>query len=169
MAKLIKEAARDDAADVLREYWDGTFPVDPVLIARRLGIVVRSAILPDGVSGEIVKRDGQPPEILYSADETPYRQNFTCAHELGHYWDRYQRGDGEYAFTEYRNADPNNAFEFYADHFAANLMMPAKEFIARYDAGWDIDALMRYFGVSQQAIRTRIRGLRLDLDGEVRR
>lgn len=35
---LIKDLAQLDAENVRRDHWDNTFPVDPIVIARRMGV-----------------------------------------------------------------------------------------------------------------------------------
>jgi len=163
MAKLIKDAARDDAEQVLSRYWTGTLPIDPVQIAKDLGINVWEAAMPSDVAGELYQADPQHVDIYLNRNDSESRQTFTCAHEIGHYWDRRQRNDTQYSFTDHRGeAPPDNPLEWYADHFAANLLMPEKQFRGMVDAGFGIAELMEAFAVSRQAVMTRMRGLGLD-------
>jgi len=64
MARLIKDVAREDAAMVLRRYWNGLFPVDPIVIAKQLNVRVFEATMPEGVSGQIVREEGSPAQIF---------------------------------------------------------------------------------------------------------
>jgi hypothetical protein len=158
---LVKDVARRAADDVLNEYWDGRLPVDPVRIAETLGMSVWSADLPDNESGRIVKQHGQPAQIYLNRNEPDGRQNFTCAHELGHWFERKAQSDEEYSFVDRRDDRPKDAHEWYAEHFAANLLMPAKEFIQACDEGSGVRDLMQRFAVSPAAVRSRMRNLGL--------
>jgi Zn-dependent peptidase ImmA (M78 family) len=164
MVKLIKDQARDDAEQVLSAYWDDGFPIDPVEIAQKLGITVWTAKLPDDVAGQLVQREGMSAEAYLNDDDGDARQTFTCAHEVGHYWERRQRDDREYSFVDKRGqAPPYDPHEWYADHFAANLLMPASEFRRKVAAGFGASRLANHFGVSRQAVLTRARSLDLDI------
>lgn len=163
MAKLIKEQAREDAERVLRDYWDDGFPIDPVEIAQSLGVKVWTAEFPHDVAGQLVQREGKPAEIYLNGTDGDTRQTFTCAHEVGHYWERSQHDDAEYSFTDHRGeAPPSDAHEWYADHFAANLLMPEDEFRSKKAAGASVAKLASHFAVSRQAVMTRIRSLGLE-------
>lgn len=160
MAQLIKDAARDDAAKVLTENWTGnSFPVDPVAIANTMGLKVFTAELPQNQSGMIVK-ENNIAEIYLNRYQPRTRRSFTCAHEIGHYVDRQQRNDNKYSFVDYRMGE-QNVFEWYADHFAENLLMPEGEFKKQLGAGRDVSRLSEYFGVSPAAVSTRLRHLKL--------
>lgn len=156
---LVKDVARTAAQDALDRYWDGQIPVDPARIAQKLGMHVYRAYLADDESGMISKREGEAAEIVINANEPPLRQNFTCAHELGHWFERERQADGEYSFVDHRNAKPNDAREWFAEHFAANLLMPSREFMAAVDEGLSVAGLSDRFVVSQPAVRSRLRAL----------
>lgn len=122
-----------DAREILSTVWapgvapgEVPLPVDPFSIAQRLGIKAFSAGLDQGVSGVLVKRRGEDPEIYVHASDSLNRQRFTCAHELGHYVKRSAMGDEEWEYVEHRallasqGTDPE---EVYANKFAAGLLM----------------------------------------------
>ena len=157
---LIKEVARRKAEAVLEDFWDDRLPIDPVRIAQDLNMQVFRADLPDGESGLIVKESGKSAEIYLNENEPDARQNFTCAHELGHWFERERAAYDEYSFVD-RRGDKKDAHEWYAEHFAANLLMPARTFIQFFDEGCDVRELAQVFGVSNAADLSRLRGLRL--------
>ena len=159
--RLIKDVAREDAATVLADYWNDQFPVDPFTIAEKLGIKVWASDLPEHVSGLLVKQENSAPEIHISRSEGRARQRFTCAHEIGHFIDRRNHGDLEYGFEDGRDDTPKTPIEFYADHFAANLLMPSLKFQSKLDAGYTPADLMEFFGVSRTALDVRTRSLGL--------
>lgn len=155
---LIKDKAQIDAEAIRRKYWDGTFPVDPIVVASKMKI---RSYLSQGMgddSGLIIKRGERRAEIYLNGFESKARQRFTCAHEIGHWVERQQNGDDEYSFTDRRSGRADDPHEWYADHFAANLLMPQAEFERMVEErGAGLDELVNRFGVSRSAVLTRAR------------
>jgi Zn-dependent peptidase ImmA (M78 family) len=142
--------------------WGGRIPVDPVQIARRLGIDVRQAPLSDNISGALVKKVGQDPRILLNAGDHPNRQRFTAAHELGHFVSR-EEAPEEYEYVDLRDtvmsAAGTNEDEVFANQFAANLLMPEREVRRLAEQGYSLTEMALYFGVSQDAMGYRVTSL----------
>lgn len=156
---LIKDVAAKEAESVLATHWGASFPVDPSAIAERLGVLVRRAPLPADTSGLIMKRQGEDAEILVERADSPMRQRFTVAHELGHFIERtvvQKTPDEDFGFIDRRQARVHDAHEFFANEFAANLLMPAVEVRRRYDHNPDAISLAAQFGVSTMALKTRL-------------
>lgn len=125
-----------DAWELIERVWmtDGPFkialPIDPVAIARKLGIeVLRDDALPPEVAGVLRKGAGfKDPEIHLNATDPRVRRRFTCAHALGHYsrniemrrLEAWEFVDGRDFFT----APIGDAEEAYATEFAAELLVP---------------------------------------------
>lgn len=158
---LIKDQARMRAAVVAHENWDGTFPVDPMRIAMRMGISVYRSDLDFNISGFIIKRSALPAEIYLNINQSPLRQNFTCAHELGHYVERMDSHDEEYSFEDHREGQEWTPREFFANEFAGNLLMPSRRVDELSERGWSAAQMADYFLVSFDAINTRLSKLRL--------
>jgi Zn-dependent peptidase ImmA (M78 family) len=159
---LIKDVARRAAEELLAEHWDDRLPVDPIRISHALGMTVWLADLPDNESGRIVKVAGQKADIYLNKEEPAPRQAFTCAHELGHWVERKGNADDDYSFVDRRGDKASDPHEWFADHFAENLLMPTKRFLQAIDEGarmWDLEAK---FGVSRWAAETRVRHLGLN-------
>lgn len=160
-----------DAREILKTVWapdsDGDpipLPVDPFVIAQKLGIKAFAAGLDDGVSGMLVKRAGEDPEIYVHAADSPNRRRFTCAHELGHYYKRSATGDTEWEYVEHRDlltSAGNDPEEIYANKFAASLLMPREEVERRRQEGQGLPTLAYEFGVSEDAMRFRLVNLGL--------
>lgn len=152
----LRRGAADIAEAVLDEHWpEGTFPVDPVVVARRVGVEVYSAQLGNDVFGMLV---GGPTgaQIFLDSDQPANRYRFSCAHELGHYVDRSSRLDGEPTFIDRRSEDGRGTpSEIYANEFAGNLLMPAKAVLGMIAAGVDELQMAAQFGVSLSALRYR--------------
>lgn len=138
-------------------------PVDPFVIAQRLGIKAYSAGLDEGVSGMLVKRPGEDAEIYVHASDSPNRQRFTCAHELGHYAKQGTRDEAEWEYVEHRDlltsqgSDPE---EIFANQFAASLLMP-REAVEELHESLGPTALAYEFGVSADAMHYRLVNLGL--------
>jgi Zn-dependent peptidase ImmA (M78 family) len=152
-----------DARQILATVW-GTdsdqvvLPVNPFIIAARLGVKAYSANLDPNVSGMLVKKRGEDPEIYVHASDSPNRQRFTCAHELGHYVKRSATGDPEWEYVEHRDlltsqgSDPE---EIYANRFAASLLMPSEK-VKEMRQTLNTAALAYEFGVSAEAMHYRL-------------
>jgi Zn-dependent peptidase ImmA (M78 family) len=166
-----KDEAERDARQLLQKVWaDGDpaqmrVPVDPFLIARKLGLqVLTDHGMDPGVSGMLVKASGyDDPEILLNGSDSRNRQRFTCAHELGHYNRRARTGDeGPWKYIDYRDAlasRGNNPDEVYANQFAAELLMPGELVKKKWPD--DVSALAYEFGVSADAMTFRLKNLGL--------
>jgi len=155
--------AATDAARILAATWSGVLPVDPVRVARALGIDVLDAPLSPDVSAALVKEAGQDPSILLNSIDSLNRQRFSCTHEIGHF---VRRRDGldEYEYVDYRNTfsstgqDPE---EVYANNFAACLLMPEDHVKRLHREGLsDVQMALR-FDVSREAMEYRLKNLGL--------
>ena len=125
-----------DAWELIERVWmtDGpskiALPVDPVAIARKLGIEVLSDDeLPPEVAGVLRKAAGfKDPEIHLNATDQRARRRFTCAHALGHYSRNIElRRREAWEIVEghdFFDTPIGNAEEAYATEFAAELLVP---------------------------------------------
>lgn len=158
------------AGEALATVWtrDGAtkIPVDPIIIARQLGLKVFATDLDLDTDATLEKLDGEDAaRISINRRHPSTRQRFSCAHELGHWYLRVGRGDTEFAFVDRR--DPRSAWgskpeEVYANSFAAALLMPADLVKSQRDAGLTtVPALAYTFGVSPEAMKNRLSRLRL--------
>ena len=117
-----------EARKVVKEYEITSLPVDPIGLAKKLGIEVlaRPATSP-GISGFLL-RFGNDFGIAYAThiDNTGF-QNFSVGHELGHYFMPghveavLAHGEVHESRAGFRSSD---RYEVEADHFAANFLMP---------------------------------------------
>ena len=162
---LIKDLAQIDAENVRREYWDGIFPVDPIVIAQRMGVDTYMADNLGDTSGVIMRPPGEEAAIYINQFESKARQRFTCAHEIGHYVERARNRDDAYTFRDRRAGRADTPHEWYADFFAANLLMPQAVFEELVEVyGATCDELVDYFGVSISTVNERARSLGLGND-----
>lgn len=124
---LVWEAAEEAAQKLWEKHRQPDGLVDLQAICDAYGIRVRhTPDLPDGTSGMIVQEGRDRAARIYiNSTESPDRQRFTLAHELGHYVERQTIAqDDSYSFRDYRGKK-YNLHEFYADQFAGALLMPA--------------------------------------------
>jgi Zn-dependent peptidase ImmA (M78 family) len=160
----IKTQAAHDARAVLDATLGGvSVPVDPVVIARMLGLDVLLADLPDKVSGALIKLEGHDPAIFLNRMDATNRQRFTCAHELGHYVWRLNRPDGlTYEFVDLRGtlaAEGTADEEVYANAFAAELLMPEEVVRSMLREGLPPFLIAARLQVSDDALRIRLKNL----------
>jgi len=172
MAVDLKDArhtgnAERDAEALLETVWsrgapEPPLPVDPIFIAQELGIAVYTATLSDGVSGMLVKRAGEDPQIYLQQSDHRNRQRFTCAHELGHYVAC--GGSDTLEYVEHRAllaSQGTDIDEIYANQFAAALLMPAAVVRSRWPERPQPALLAYDFGVSADAMSFRAGNLKL--------
>lgn len=103
--------------------WDAVCAHD---IAQRLGIEVTFQNFPS-MEGMYIQSSGTPLIVLGS-ERPAGRQNFSCAHEIGHH----EHGDGtrvdefldDAHYGEARHQKKFDPIEFRADRFASFLLMP---------------------------------------------
>ena len=157
--------AKKTAEQLLETSWAGRgYPVDPILIANELGIDVLETDLPKSVSGALIKDEDQDPVIVLAENDSKNRKRFSCAHELGHYVYRLSMDGNQYEYIDLRGDHSTTGTEpeeIFANQFAANLLMPEAE-VKKLFAEKLADFLMaQRFGVSDDAIRFRLKNLRL--------
>ena len=154
----------NEALQLLKAY-DIDQPVIPVFdIAQKEGLEIKF-FKSDGneqlsqVSGFF---DPESKTIYVNSTDPPQRQMFTVAHELGHF--KLGHESNEYGvllrFAVTIDKEPK---EQEANCFAANLLVPKKmlEIIMKdYDLSKnDIPALSKFFGVSDDVIKYRLKWL----------
>lgn len=130
-----------------------------------LGGKVEIADLSDGIAeegGSLVVRQDKSFAIYLSPYTSPLRDNFTLAHELGHFilhCDLDSAGDDKSViFTRFGS----NREEWQANRFAAAFLMPKDSFTQSYNSfNGDISMLSGHFGVSGSAVSVRASSLNL--------
>lgn len=151
------------ASELLDECWDGVLPIDPVRMAKSLGVEVLDVYLQEQVSGALVKKPGQDPSILLNAKDSKNRKRFTCAHELGHYVRRAEEPT-QYEYVDYRDQNSSTGTdeeERFANKFAANLLMPKWIVETFHEQGLAPFRMAKQFGVSPESMQYRLENLGL--------
>ncbi|MET3853438.1 Zn-dependent peptidase ImmA (M78 family) [Rhizobium sp. OAE497] len=132
-------------------------PVNPVDVARQLGLEVEFATFGGKFYGISGFYDCDSNAIIVNAHEYPLRQTFTVAHELGHHMlHREWAKTSEYTMLM-RDSDYNGseAHEKEANAFAGNLLVP-RFMLDRYWQSTSVEGLSKLFAVSVPVIKNRI-------------
>jgi len=115
-------------------------------------------------SGSLIARSRNDFRIFLSALTSFERDRFTIAHEIGHlilHWDVTQKKNPGAIMRATRFIDPSSEIqkraEWEANWFAAELLMPKKDFIESLPS--DITELQRKYDVSAAAIQARAKAL----------
>ncbi len=170
----IRQEIEDRAWEILTQHGLTTVPVNPISVAKAMGIqVLKAEFQQEGVAG-LIQKEGDRVSLYVNEHEHPNRQRFTIAHELGHYFLHLQTlPSGGFADTRslYRNPGDLDRLnpkereeERQANQFAAALLMPEPRIRALAPALGSIEELARTFRVSLDAMGIRLRDLGL-VDG----
>jgi Zn-dependent peptidase ImmA (M78 family) len=143
----------------------GQFPIPLEALAKSIGYdtVFFNGADPESerlkdVSGAV---DHEKKRIYINRAEPLVRQRFTLAHEIGHAYLHANDGD---VIDFRRDMDGEvDAKEVDANRFAADLLMPKLAFAKIYFVLYgNVRDIARYFTVSEDTVKIRIKQLRLD-------
>ncbi|WP_118194305.1 ImmA/IrrE family metallo-endopeptidase [Albibacterium indicum] len=147
-------------------------PINIESVVKSLGIDLVNYTFDDDISGVLVLNDPQPT-IGVNQAHSKVRKRFTIAHELGHYILHKDQGNMFMDKVLFRKSSEgytvkDEKLEREANHFAANLLMPAdliKGYLAKNEIDFyedsDIKRMAEDFGVSSSAMTYRLINLRL--------
>ena len=142
------------AKDILLRYWDGSLPVNPVTIAKKLDLNVIYGGADLELSGSF---DADSHTIFINEDDSLNKQRFTIAHEIGHA----VLGHGSSPRTKIRYNQANFQLkEYEANLFAVELLMPIEAInymIKQTEIG--LKEMAEVFSVSSQALEIRLKRL----------
>jgi Zn-dependent peptidase ImmA (M78 family) len=147
------------------KYLSGQFPIPLEALAKSMGYdtLFFNGTDPDSkklknVSGGI---DHTKKRIYINRGEPLVRQRFTLAHEIGH---AYLHAEDGNMIDSRRDIDGEpDIKEIEANRFATGLLMPRLEFAKIYFATFGkVRDIAWYFTVSEDAVKIRIKHLRLD-------
>ncbi|ASQ30232.1 DUF955 domain protein [Campylobacter avium LMG 24591] len=142
-------------ADEARKLTNQLFPIDPILIAKAMGLKVFTASLPRDVSGEIFYKE---KKIFIEQTDYITRQVFSVAHELGHYI-LHNDGTSHISKRDTTSSQGIDIKEIEANFFAANLLMPQDEVLRLTGLKFTLDSMASYFNVSPLAMQYRLEKL----------
>lgn len=157
---------------IIEEYTDGSLPIDPVVIAKKVGIPI-SQVNFKSVKGSVVlggiKKNKENISIYINANDSMARKRFTIAHELGHYFLNHINNKGEFVDLHRDVLAVKSKEEQEANEFAGCLLMPEKKLVEKFDQLRKLNfgtgiiemELSRIFKVSQSAMNVRLKRLNL--------
>lgn len=156
--------AKETARRVLSENFVTAAPVRIDDIATNYGLKVMYGELPPdlgNVAGYIMV-SGDDAIILVDGEEKPTRQNFTIAHELGHYLMHKDKliSQPSIGILERRplGVHNNDPVEIEANKFASEVLVP-QQLLQKYE-GESISTLAKIFAVSTDVIGYRLKDLK---------
>lgn len=164
--KSISFSAIEEIAGKIRTFIDNKFPDVSDIHSKLRGFVkllngeVLIADSPDAKEingGSLVIYNDGKFHIYLSPHTSPLRDNYTIAHELGHYFlhTDLNAKNTELDYISF-NRYGSDKKEQQANRFAAALLMPKELFIEKYRENNDVSLLSGYFGVSSPAVEVRI-------------
>lgn len=169
MAKFLtndrQEHIKNKANSVLKKYGCGDKRNLLFHIARDNDIEVMEADLYE-ISGAL-RKENNNWRIYINRQDSPTRQRFTLAHELGHYFmhrdKRPEFIDGGFVMQRMESSKYEEE-ELEANEFAGNLIMPETEISERLEGARHITTqnvveLAKEFRVSTLAMATRLRNI----------
>lgn len=147
-------------------------PVRPEVVAKHLGIEVKTEAFTDDLSGVLVRK-GSKTLIATNSSHSPKRRSFTMAHEIGHFVLKHH-GDLFVDKVTINRRDNSSSLatnfqEIEANQFAASLLMPKSLLFKEINSILDdlrdrdelIELLARVFDVSKKAMEFRLINLAL--------
>lgn len=158
------------AKKLLEKYEINKAPVNIVALAKKEGYTVATATFRDkNISGGIqFKTDTQTGKMYVNADDSPLRQRFSLAHEVGHSCmhsntPKYAKGVLE-RIDMFRDSSEHNIEEVEANAFAAALLMPEDIVCDMWRKWRSTEILAELFEVSISAMSFRLYNLGLKGD-----
>ena len=166
--RIKKMEVEQRAKEILKQHGLYTLPVDPVLLANRLGVTVNNAKFADDSWAALIARRGQNTRVFVEQSDPPYRKRFSIAHELGHHF-LHLMEDGEIVDKRadmFRERSPqreewsqNRFREIEANWFAAALLMPEEFVRTEWEANPNVSTMAKIFNVSEEAMGYRLDAL----------
>lgn len=138
------------------------FPVDPLQVARELGVQVFDEDLGQGIEGAMLSSNGKSAIVMNSRVTDLGRRMFTGAHELGHYSLHRNCNEPHCSFENLVDVAVRPAnIEQEANEFAMTLLMPIDD--VREQTGHEVPSismvkrLATRYGTSLTATALRLR------------
>ncbi|VAW45852.1 hypothetical protein MNBD_GAMMA03-26 [hydrothermal vent metagenome] len=164
--EITKEKIEDIAQTIHSEMgWKQYADINPSHVAKELGFDVKVAEFKDpNISGIVIHKTEPHEKVIYlNQEDSPVRQRFTLAHEIGHIILHHKLEEGEdFQQVDYRknniDFDPK---EYQANSFAAAFLMPKELVKKAWNELKSVDDFSAVFKVSKQAAAIRLNDLNL--------
>lgn len=150
------DLVREQVKKVREKNYIYSAPVNAKEIAQKEGLKVIFAKFGERFQEINGLLDFDDKIMIVNSESKPYVQNFTIAHELGHWLLHKDRRD-EYELKLSRpNGGEDDPMEKEANTFAAELLVPFKELLEYKKKGVSNKELARMFFVSERVIEHRL-------------
>ena len=169
---MFRDDVHKQAESLLLNYpVEGEYPpVNVLLLAKSLNYnVYQASFKNENISGGITfNTDGNGGKIYVNHNDSPFRQRFTIAHEIGHavlHSENYKKNGILEQIDMFRTGkEAGNELELEANEFAATLLMP-ENLVRKYWSSWgSVEMLADIFKVSLSAMSYRLYKLKLKGD-----
>ncbi len=159
------QEAKNSAEELLKQY-DIKEPVVPIFdIAIKEGIELKFVKMPEQLKNVAGFIDSVKKMMFVNKEDSPNRQTFTVAHELAHHILKHETDKYEILLRMTTSIE-KNPLEKEANCFAANILVPYKmlsKIMRKYSLSrFDIKALAKIFGVSEELMRYRLQSTKYD-------
>lgn len=157
---------KSEVKKVLNENFIENPPVNVRDLVENYGLTLKFAEFPEQMDGVCGFLDTDEKAIWVNAKDKTKRQNFTIAHELGHWLLHRCEIEADPASYHVLRRQPMGGEKDYreteANSFAANLLVPADMLKICRKAGFTNIMMSDLFGVSQDVIGYRLQQEGLD-------
>jgi Zn-dependent peptidase ImmA (M78 family) len=155
----IEDKTREILKSILGNLEDLTSPINLAKILEHYQLTLEQAKFQQYSVGGAFDREKKT--IYLAVDESPIRQAFTIAHELGHLILHKKKQDLFFRHQVKEFNGDSKEDEREANWFAASLLMPKEMVVKTWNEYKSIELLAQYFGVSRQAAFWRVKNLGL--------
>lgn len=151
-------AAKKAAEGLLEKFGYSKPPVNPVVIARELGVEVFFVTFDEDAKNVSGFFDAEENTIFVNEEEFPLRQTFTVAHELGHkiMHAEWARSQDYRVLLRDQATYSDDPIEKEANAFAAHLLVP-RFMLDKYRHVASVTELSDLFAVSIPVIQNRLK------------
>lgn len=151
------ENAKNAAVEILKLSKDAEIPVRIIEICRNMGFSVYQQDLPRDIcgyimiNGELKDRFSTDRIVSVNSRESNKRRRFTVAHELAHFLFDFNPNQSIQYFNMFElDHVSDDSKEERANRFAAELLMPEKIFIDKYNELQQNDSRKDFYSIVQE-------------------
>lgn len=160
-AKANLNKSKKEADYILKNNYITEPPIDIKELVGNYDLVIKYAKFPENMANVCGFLDIVNKEIYVNVEDSPYRQNFTIAHELGH-WIMHKemiaKDPSAYKVLMRQPIGGEKDYrEIEANAFAANLLVPTEMLKVCKKANLSSQEMVNIFGVSSSVIGFRLK------------
>ena len=151
------------ASRVIAAHWQsGLLPVDPLKIARSMGIRVEEGALALNLSAALIKEPDEGPKIVLEGSEAHEWKQYACSYEIGNYMRHKDEETYHLHYEKQHPPDANEEGEAWAWAFASCLLIPQDDLYEHHAMTPALWELASTFGVPPRLMQTRLENENLE-------